>query len=366
MSHVGKLARYFLFGLLVVAMAACAPAAPVAEEPAAPAAEQPAEPVATTEAAAPAEPAGQVYKIGLSSFQQGNDWNIQVAEGAKADMEALGWEVIHTNAEANSDAQVTALEGFLTSGVDGVIVAGGLAPALEPVIEKLNNAGIKVVAIDITSLNAVTNIYIDTYQTTELLAMYSVNMLQAVPGKYVHLTIPGLGWKTVDIRDKVADLAFEIEGWEYLGVLDSGLADAVNQSTTAVRSALLKTPDLNLVYSSWGMPAVGAARAIREAGKQADVFVVCTDADRIVLADMAEDDSPISGVIGQRPYLMGQMAVQALADAFAGATDIPKVMFAPFYFVTKHPEMLPPGAETLDPVAAWEALYPGVPFGKVD
>jgi ribose transport system substrate-binding protein len=366
MLHVGKLARYFLFGLLVIALAACGTPTPVAEEPA-PAVEQPAEAAPTTEpAAAQPEPAGQVYKIGLSSFQQGNDWNIQVAEGAKAEMEALGWEVIHTNAEANSDAQVTALEGFLTSGVDGVIVAGGLAPALEPVIEKLANAGIKVATVDITSLSAVTNIYIDTYHTTELLAMYSVNRLQAVPGKYVHLTIPGLGWKTVDIRDKVADLAFEIEGWEYLGVLDSGLADAVNQSTTAVRSALLKTPDLNLVYSSWGMPAVGAARAIREAGKQADVFVVCTDADRIVLADMAEDDSPIGAVIGQEPYLMGQMAVQALADAFAGATDIAKVTFAPFVFVTKNPEFLPPGVETMNPTQAWEALYPGVPFGKVD
>lgn len=307
----------------------------------------------------------ETFTIGLSSFQQGNDWNIQVAEGAKAALEDMGWEVIHTNAEANSDNQIAALEGFLSSGVDGVIIGGGLAPALEPIIAQLNEAGIPVVAIDITSQNAVTNIYPDNYMSTELLAVYAVNRMQAQPGKYAHLTVPGLGWKTVDIRDKVADLVFEIEGWESIGILDSGIADAVNQSLTAVRSALLANPDLNLVYSSWGMPAVGAARAIREAEMQDQVFVVCTDADRIVLAEMAEEDSPIAAVIGQRPYLMGEMAVEYLTAALSGEENIPTIAFAPFYFITKEPELVPPGVDVLSPEAAWEELYPDVEFGEV-
>jgi ABC-type sugar transport system substrate-binding protein len=114
------------------------------------------------------------------------------------------------------------------------------------------------------------------------------------------------------------------------------------------------------------MPAVGAARAIREAGMENDVFVVCTDADRIVLAEMAEPDSPIKGVIGQRPYEMGQMSAQYLAMALEGEQDIPKIAFAPFYFVTNEPELLPPGVQSLTPEEAWEALYPDVEFGEVN
>lgn len=307
-----------------------------------------------------------VFTVGFSSFQQGNDWNIQVAEGAKALMAEWGWEVIHTNAEGDTDAQVTALEGFLSSGVDGVIIGGGLAPALEPAIAELNDAGIKVVTIDITSQNAVTNIYPDNYMTTELLAVFAVNRLQAQPGTYVHLTIPGLGWKTVDIRDQVAELVFEIEGWQSDGILDSGLADAVNQSMTAVRSALLANPDLDLVYSSWGMPAVGAARAIREAGMEEDVFVVCTDADRIVLAEMAEPNSPILGVVGQLPTQMGEMAADYLRQALNGEEGIPKITFAPFYFVTNYPEYLPPGVDSLPPEEAWAEIYPNIEFGEVN
>lgn len=360
-----------LVGLLLVAgliLGACAPAASV-ETPAGDSADQAAP--AEVEEAAPAEaeeetPAGEAKVIGVSSFQQGNDWNIQVAEGAKARIDELGWEVVHTNAEGDMEAMVTALEGFLSQGVDGVVIGGGSAPALEPIIKELSDAGIPVVAIDITSQNAVTNIYPDAYMTTELLAVFAVNKMNGLPGKYAHLTIPDFGWKTVDIRDKVADLVFEIESWEMTGVLDSGLADAINQSKTATRSALLANPDLNLVYSSWGMPAVGAAAAIREAELTDQVFVVNTDADRIVLAEMAEEDSPIAACIGQRPTEMGAMAVDYLGKAFAGEENIAKITFAPFYFVTYEKELVPPGVEVLDPEEAWAAIYPNAEFGEAN
>ena len=365
-----------LVGLLLVAglvFSACAPAAP-AEAPAedtqaeeaAPADEAEEEAAPAEEAAEEAAPAGESKVIGVCSFQQGNDWNIQVAEGAKARIAELGWEAVHTNAEGDTDAMITALEGFLSQGVDGVVIGGGSAPALEPAIKELADAGIPVVAIDITSQNAVTNIYPDAYMTTELLAVFAVNKLNGLPGKYAHLTIPDFGWKTVDIRDKVADLVFEIEGWENTGVLDSGLADAVNQSKTAARSALLANPDLNLIYSSWGMPAVGAAAAIREAELTDQVFVVNTDADRIVLAEMAEEDSPIAACIGQRPTEMGAMAVDYLGKAFAGEENIAKITFAPFYFVTYEKELVPPGVEILDPEEAWAVIYPNVEFGEAN
>ena len=309
---------------------------------------------------------GGAKTIGLASFQLGNDWNIQVAEGVKAKAEELGWEVIQTNAEADNEAQLTALEGFLSQGVDGVVIPGGAGPTLEPIIAELKEAGIPVVTVDLTTENSVTDIFPDNYMTTELLAVYAINAMNGATGSYAHLTIPDYGWKTVDIRDKVADLVFEIESWTSVGVLDSGLTDAVNQSMTAVRSALLANPDLNLVYSSWGMPAVGAAKAIRESELQDQVFVVCTDADRIVLSEMVEEDSPIKGVIGQRPFDMGTMAIDYLEKAFNGDTDIPKTAFAPFYFVTKNPELLPPGVETVTPEEAWELLYPDVEFGEVN
>ena len=147
--------QYVTIALLIVFLsslsAGCATAA--APTAAAPAANAPAAAAADTaapaaEAAQPA--AAQKYVIGLSSFQQGNDWNIQVAQGAKANISKKGWDVVHANAEGDTNAQISAMEGFLNQKVDGVVVAGGSGPALIPVIQKLVAAGIPVVTVDIT------------------------------------------------------------------------------------------------------------------------------------------------------------------------------------------------------------------------
>ena len=298
--------------------------------------------------------------IGLSSFQMGNDWNIQLAQGAKDEMAAYGWQVIHTNAQAITENQIRDLESFLARGVDAVIIGGGMAPSLMPTIQRLIDAGITVVAIDMTVPDALTNIYPDNYMTSELLGVFCINRIGGREGKALHLTIPGAGWHTVTIRDEVASLIFGLENVTEV-VMDSGLTDAVSKSMIATRSALLSTPDLDFVYCSWGMPALGAARAIREAGKQEEVFVVCTDADRAVLQEMMKDDSPIAAVIGQLPYVMGQMAVQSLKRAFEGDTTIPKIQFAPFLFITKEPQLVPPGPRVVSPVEAWKTIYPSVP-----
>lgn len=309
---------------------------------------------------------GEKKIIGLASFQQGNDWNLQVAQGAKEKIAELGWEVVHSDANADSNAQIAALEGFLTQKVDGVIVPGGMGGALEPIIKELIEAGIPTVTIDLTIPDALTNIYPDSYAATELLCVFSLNKLNGQEGTYVHLGIPNSGWKAVDIRTELADFIFEFEGWKLTNMVDTGITDAVSQSMTGVRSALLANPDIDLVYASWGFPAIGAARAIREAGKTNEIFVVNTDADRVVLAEMAEDDSPIAAVVGQQPLYMGAMAVETLQKAFAGETAIPKITYAPFVIVTKEPHLLPPGVIHYDPVKAWEVLYPGIPFGETE
>lgn len=356
-----------LISVMIVALvfsAACSASQPTATE--APVEKQQVdESKDTSSEPVPAEP-GKSYTIGLASFQQGNDWNLQVAQGAKERIEELGWKVIHTDANADTNAQLAALEGFLTQKVDGVIVPGGTGPALKPAIDNLVAAGIPVVTIDLTIENALTNIYPDSYNATEVLCVYAMNKLNGAIGKYAHLGIPDSGWKAVDIRSEMADWIFEFEGWEYTGMIESGLADAVTQSMTGVRSALLAHPDIDMIYSSWGFPAIGAARAIREVGMTDKVFVVNTDADRAVLVEMAEEDSPISAVIGQMPLLMGKMSVDALQKKFAGETAIPKISYAPFVFITKNPELVPPGVQTLGPKEAWDLLYPGIEFGKTN
>lgn len=303
---------------------------------------------------------GFSLRIGFSSFQMGNDWNIQLWEGAEKAMKAQGWEVVHNNAEGDTSRQLAALEGFLSARVDAVIIGGGEGGALAPAIAKLSIAGIPVITVDNISEHSYVSIIPNNYQSTEALALFLVNKLQR-EGKVVHLTIPGLGWYTVTIRDEIAQKIFEIEGMNLVGILDSGLADAVQKSMNAVRSTMLSHPDLKAVYCSWGMPALGAVNAIRAAGKQKDVFVVCTDADRPVLLEMMKDDSPLAAVAAQVPFVMGELAVEFAYKAVVEKADVAKIAYPPMYIVTKEPELVPPGIGVLSPDEAWDMIYPGVP-----
>lgn len=298
----------------------------------------------------------QDYTIGFSSFQMGNDWNIQVWEGAEAKLEKLGWDVIHTNAETDSNQQISHLEGFLSKDVDAVIVGGGMAPALEPTFKELKEAGIPVIGIDFLSEFCYTNIFIDNYRSSVALSWFLINKVNAKEGsKILHLTIPGSGWHTVVIRDKVASMLFDLEGMNIVSKQDSGLAQAVSKSLDATRSTLISHPDLSAVYSSWGMPAVGAAKAIRAKGS--DAFIVNTDADRAVLKEMAKDDSPIAASVAQSPRLMGKMAVEYAQQALEGG-EVSKINFGPFHVVTKEPEFLPEGIPSWTPKECWQERYP--------
>ncbi len=66
-------------------------------------------------------------------------------------------------------------------------------------------------------------------------------------------------------------------------VYEVDTADPVNNSSSIVKSTLRAHPDLKAVVCTWGMPGRGGHQAITEMGKQNQVSVVCTDADRPVL-----------------------------------------------------------------------------------
>lgn len=301
--------------------------------------------------------------VGIASLHQNNDWNVQIAEAAKKVLEEKGYEVIHTNAQGNTAQQVAAVENFLARKVDGVIIPGGEAPAFFPVIAKLKKAGIPVVGVEIPSSDVVTNITSDNYNGAELLALFALNKLGGKAGEVVFMSVPG--WHSVDIRDNVAKLIFEMEpGLKFITKFDNGQQDPVNRGMTQVQSLLLSHPNLKVVYSSWGLGALGAVRAIRAAGLQKKIFVVATDADRAVLTEMASPDSPIAAVIAQVPLKEGELAAKYMIQAIEGDVEtIPPTSYAPIYFVTKEPWFAPPSADTVTPQEAWKIVYPGSPFG---
>lgn len=125
--------------LMVAVFAGCAPAAP-AESEAPEASESAGGAEASTEASEPAE-AGKKLTIGYYKdgqddyYKAGSDVFIELAKEA-------GWDVIDKTGQGTAPEQIAAVEDFITTGVDAIIVVQNSPEATSECIDKANAAKI--------------------------------------------------------------------------------------------------------------------------------------------------------------------------------------------------------------------------------
>jgi ribose transport system substrate-binding protein len=145
-------------------------------------------------------------------------------------------------------------------------------------------------------------------------ARFAPNVLKGVPagsGSMVYLGgapgIPPLESRTLpfvkavkDARSDLKALATEYSGFD------------PNKASTDVKSLLLAHPDLKLIIAGDGPDALGAASALKAAGKTGKVTLVGFDAIPNELA--ALKDGTIQYLIAQAPLKLGRMQVDALVD----------------------------------------------------
>jgi len=89
-----------------------------------------------------------------------------------------------------------------------------------------------------------------------------------------------------------------------------------NKATTDVASTIIANKDLKLIIAATGPDAVGAAAAVKQAGKQGDIAVIAFDAVPPEVAALKE--GTIDVLIAQNPFAIGREQVSALVDYLEG------------------------------------------------
>lgn len=298
---------------------------------------------------------GKGLKIALSSQHLTNDFNRGVLAGVKAKCAELGVELVTANAQGDSNQQVADIENFITMGVDAVIIGGGEGPAFAPVMQKLANAGIPCITVDITSEYSTCNLTSDNFNGGEQLGLYVANKLGG-QGNILVLDTPG--WHSLEIRIRMLEsVIMDYPNLNIVHTISIGTQDAVNNYYKEVKAYLLGNSNIDCIYCSWGLAAVGAAQAVRELQMQDKIFIVCTDADQVVLEEMKKADSPLTAVVGQYPEKLGSGAVE-MAVRSIGGTKVPREVYAPIILIEKQDPnawFSSPAIMTID--EAWNALY---------
>jgi len=86
----------------------------------------------------------------------------------------------------------------------------------------------------------------------------------------------------------------------------------INKATSSVASLIIANPDLKLIIAADGPDGVGAAAAIKQAGKAGKIALIAFDAVPAQVEALRADT--ISALIAQDPYGIGAESVSAVVD----------------------------------------------------
>ena len=106
-----------------------------------------------------------------------------------------------------------------------------------------------------------------------------------------------------------------------------------NGGVKAMEDILVAHPYVNVLFAENDAMAMGAAKAIKEVGKEKDIVVIGVDGQKEAY-EMIKVGT-FAATAQNSPKILGQLVVQALVRFLNGDTTIEKTIFTPSVLISK-------------------------------
>ncbi|MFJ7849308.1 sugar ABC transporter substrate-binding protein [Peribacillus sp. NPDC097264] len=264
---------------------------------------------------------GEGAKIKVIRKIGGDDHTAQYLAGAQEEGEALGFQVDTFTANGDTAKFHDAIAQALEEDYDGYIISHGDDAATVNDVQKLVDAGKSVVTFDsigdLTKIDGVTV----TSQDDEALATLAFDKLieeQKGEANIAYLWVDGfppMVRRNAVYQEKLKENP-GIHEIERFGVASS---DTSVQTQNAVSAMLNKYPKgkIDAIFATWDAFAIGAARAIKEAGRD-EVKIYGIDVSNADLQEIQTKGSSWSYTAAVDPKLIGAVNMRLLAKKLAG------------------------------------------------
>jgi ribose transport system substrate-binding protein len=257
----------------------------------------------------------------------------QMNEGAEAAAEAAGAELLIFNANNDPAAQNSAIETYITEGVDGIIVVAIDVNGIMPAVIQADEAGIPVVAVDAILPDGPqkAQIGVDNADAGAQIGQYFVDYVAASGGAAKVGIVGALNSFIQNVRQEGFEGALEgVDGIEVAGVVDGQNVQDI--ALGAAENLMTANPDMTAIYATGEPALLGAVAAVESQGRQADVGVFGWDLTASAVAGI--DAGYVKAVVQQDPAGMGAAAVDAL-DTITGGGTVEPVISVPITIVTE-------------------------------
>lgn len=251
--------------------------------------------------------------IGLSVSTLNNPFFVNLAEGAKAEAEEEGLELITVDAGDDAAKQTNDVEDLVSKNVSVLIVNPVDSDAVAPAVKDALARGIKVISVDrvVNGVDVDCQIASDNVEGAKMATEYLTELI-------------GEGAKVAELQGTPGSSAaidrgegFHLVADEKLEVTNSQTANFNRaEGMTVMENFLQADSSIQGVFAHNDEMALGALEAVAGSGKQ--IKVVGFDATDDAVA--AVKAGKMAATVAQQPDQMGRTAVQTAAKLAQGET----------------------------------------------
>ena len=262
------------------------------------------------------ESSSDTCSVGIVVKSLDNDYYMTLKEGAEARAAEVGVDLtfVAPNAETDVQTWVNMVSDLIAAQVDVLAVCPADDAACLPIIREAGEAGIDIIAVDNDTAYEGKLSFIGTsnYDAGKLGGEYCAE--QVSEGANAIILRGPTGSSNHDERQDGFVDALEAGGVTILEIKDANCV--AETAMTAIEDLMTVYDDIDLIYCTNDLMAIGAQRAVDAAGLDAKVFGFDGSAD----VCQGTLDGLYLGTVAQDPYQMGVLAIDNALALFNGET----------------------------------------------
>ena len=239
--------------------------------------------------------------------------------GERADEVEVQWDGV--TAETDVTGQQDLLINFITQGVDGLVYAATDAQVLADVSQQAVDQGLTVVNIDSGTEPQPSEVPIfatDNVAAAEKATQLLADELGEQGGKVAFIPFQP-GTATNDTRDEGFKNIMD-ENPQLELVAEQSSESDYNTALQVTEDILTAHPDLDAIYAANEPGVLGAAEAVRRAGKDGEIVIVGWDTAPDELE--AVEEGTVTALVAQNPFRMGYDGVNAAVEMIREGTQV--------------------------------------------
>lgn len=259
----------------------------------------------------------EAYTFGYTCItMKNNPYFLVLRDAIREEVEREGGTLVVRDPEGDVDTQLAQIDEMIALGVDAVFLSPVDWERIQPGIDALKEAGVKIINIDTeVKENASVDAYIGT-ENEQAGALCGEDAAKHLPdgGKVLILECPTIN--SINERIRGFETAISNKGFEIVARAD---VHGERESAKTKAAELLKQyPDVDVIMCGNDQSALGANDAAFELEERRDIRIYGVDGSPDLKKELKKGGHRIAGTAAQLPINIGKDAVKTAFQILAG------------------------------------------------